>query len=96
MNGIRPKFTRTPDGSLTAKACMDICRFWAEEADFEGNRTEANKWHHLFKDFRLSEDLGLHAWVTCPFIENKLAKEADKWKDRYVPWEDRRLLVEFS
>ena len=75
---------------------MDICRFWAEEADFEGNRTEANKWHLLFKDFRLSEDLGLHAWVTCPFIENKLAEEADKWQDRYVPWEDRRLLVEFS
>ena len=57
---------------------------------------EANKWHLLFKDFRLSEDLGLHAWVTCPFIENKLAEEADKWQDRYVPWEDRRLLVEFS
>jgi len=56
---------------------------------------EANKWHLLFKDFRLSEDLGLHAWVTCPFIENKLAEEADKGQDRYVPWEDRRL-VEFS
>ncbi len=87
----RPLYTRTPDGSLTTKGCIDLCTYWLNEAEWEDNTEDAAQWQQLLKGFLLEQDLGLYAWTSCPIIENKL-KEDDAWTAAYVPWEDRRAL----
>jgi hypothetical protein len=44
MSGKRPKYTRTPDGGLLSMSCYEICRFWAEEDEFEGRNHDAETW----------------------------------------------------
>ena len=91
MNGKKPLYTRTPDGSLTLKGCMDITGYLMEEAEFEGS-DDYETWRKLHNSYKLDNDIGVkHVWVTNCLIEKAI--EADPtWAAAHVPWEDRRAL----
>ena len=94
MNGKRPRFTRTPDGSLTVKACIDLCEFWFDEADFEGNEEEAKLWKSMMRGYINERDLGLDPWVSSPIIERMMKEQQRYWDAAYVPWDRRIELAE--
>jgi hypothetical protein len=85
VNGKRPKYTRTPDGSLLGVSCYHICNFWAEEDEFEGRLADAATWREEAEIYKREIEYGI-SWVASPFIERRLEKEADQWRSAYVPW----------
>ncbi len=92
MNGKRPQFTRTPCGSLTLKGCIDLCTFWFDEADFDGNEEEAKLWKSMLRGYINERDMGLDPWVSCPMIENKIKEQQAFWDAAFIPWDNRREL----
>ena len=92
MSGKRPQFTRTPCGSLTLKGCIDLCSFWFDEADFDGNEEEAKLWKSMLRGYINERDMGLDPWVSCPMIENKIKEQQAFWDAAFIPWDNRREL----
>lgn len=85
-----PKVVRWPDGSLTGHACMVICRYYAEEAEW--NNEDSTYWRQQENDYRKGVELGLKSWVSHPAIERKLKEDAELWKKSWVSWEQRQSL----
>jgi hypothetical protein len=85
VNGKIPKFTRTPDGSLTSYGCLNLCNYWAEEDEWEGKPT-ADLWRSEAKQYQWEVDHHCIAWVSSPKIEKRLAEEGSKWDTALVPW----------
>ncbi len=89
MNGKIPKFSRTPDGSLTSRGCLAICNYWAEEDEWEGRTTDADYWRTEATHYQWEVDNHLHAWVSSPKIENRLAAEGVRWANSELPWPEQ-------
>lgn len=94
MSSRRPKFTRTKCGSLTVKGCIDLCTFWYEEADFDGNDEEAELWRSMLRGFINERDMGLDPWTSSPIIEKKIKSQQSFWDAAFVPWDNRAELAE--
>lgn len=93
MSGKRPKYTRTPDGGLLGISCYEICRFWAEEDEFEGRNADAQIWRDEADNYKRGIEYGM-SWSHNPFIEKRLKAEENKWKGSYVPWDQWHLYEE--
>jgi len=85
-----PQITRTPDGWLTGYACMQICQFYAEEAEW--NDEDPTYWREQYQQFKRTDELGIKSWVAHPQIEAKLTEDAEIWKNSWTPWEQRHSL----
>lgn len=58
------------DDWMTGESAMELCRFFKEEAEFDGEDPEV--WEILEEEIKDSIDLGGSPLVSIPFIENRL------------------------
>lgn len=83
----KPKYTRTPDGKLTPKACLDISQYFVQHAP----PNEKNMWETLHRSFIDEIRLNRPVWTSCFIIENRLSKDPE-WEQAFVPWDERHKL----
>ena len=88
----RPKFTRYPDGRLTASSCCHLIDYFLYQAKSDGDEREITLWSQLQRSFELAGDYDLEPWTTCPMIERRLKEDKRIWDKLYVPWEERHRL----
>jgi len=81
----KPKIVETPDGSITAAGCYQLCKYWAAEDEFDGKHEDAKYWVELGETFLKTLQYSLCGWARHLRITDRLRKE--KWK--LIPWEER-------
>ena len=58
------------DEWMTGESAMELCRFFKEEAEFDGEDPEV--WEILQEEIQDSIDMGGSPLASIPFIENRL------------------------
>lgn len=84
-----PKIVRTPMGMITMFGAKELCRYWQEEAEWNGLKT-ANFWKDAADYYESRLGMNISGWVASPTIEAKLKERgSDKF---FHPWEKRHEL----
>jgi hypothetical protein len=60
------------DDWMTGESAMELCKFFKEEAEFDGE--DADVWEVLEDELKESLDMNLSPLVSIPFIEDRLDK----------------------
>lgn len=63
---------------LTYPSMYKICKYYADEADWNGK--DADYWKAEAKYYQHCLSIGIRGSVCHPTIERQLEKDADKWK----------------
>lgn len=72
-----PKVVLTPHMGqmITQFAAMQLCNYWAEESDWNGDGNVAAFWRNAALEFKRTDDMGVKGWVSSPTISAKLKEK---------------------
>lgn len=72
-----PKIIFTPSmGSIpTIWGALQLCRYWQEEAEWNGESENAEFWKQAADAFQADTDKGMRGWVASPAITAKMKEK---------------------
>lgn len=72
-----PKIVRTPqmNNMITIYGAMKLCRYWSEEAEWNGDSNDAKFWGGAADEYKRQTDLGIKGWLASPVITAKMEEK---------------------